>query len=73
MSFPNYDSFNQAGQQDASGAGPAAPPQQDSAMGGQVPDSSQGQFQAGNGGDPGSAGGQQQGGDAKTTLWYVLD
>lgn len=81
MSFQNYDSFqNQQGQQDAGGAGPGAPPQQDAAMGGQpmggqamggqLPDNSVGQFQGGNGGDPGSAGGQQPGGDAKTTLWY---
>ena len=71
MSFPNYDSFqNQQGQQDAGGAGPGAPQQQDPTMGGQLPDNSQAaSFQGGNGGDPGSAGGPQQGGDAKTTLW----
>lgn len=71
MSFENYGSFqNQQGQQDASGAGPGAPQQQDATMGGQLPDNSAAQFQGGNGGDPGSAGGQQPGGDAKTTLWY---
>lgn len=73
MSFQNYDTFNQAGQPDASGGGPAAPAQQDPAMGSQVAENAPGQFPAGNGGDPGSAGGQQQGGDAKTTLWYVLE
>lgn len=72
MSFP-YDSFqNQPGQQDGSGARPGAPQEQDAAMGGQMPDNAAAQFQGGNGGDPGSAGGQQQGGDAKTTLWYDI-
>lgn len=73
MSFQNYDSFNnQQGQQDAGGAGPGAPQQQDTAMVGQHPDNSQAQFQAGNSGDPGAAGGPQQGGEAKTTLWYAI-
>lgn len=71
MSFENYSSFqNQQGQQDAGGAGSGAPQQQDTTMGGQLPDNPAAQFQGGNGGDPGSAGGQQPGGDAKTTLWY---
>ena len=70
MSFQNYEGFqNQSGSQDASGAAAGAPTQQDAPMGGQMPDNA-GQFQGGNGGDPGSAGGQQPGGDAKTTLWY---
>lgn len=73
MTTPNYDTFsNQFDGQGAGGAGAGAPPQQDPAMSGQMPDNSQGQFQGGNGGDPGSAGGQPQGTDAKTTLWYVL-
>ena len=42
--------------QGAGGAGAGAPPQQDPAMGGQMPDNSQGHFQGGAGGDPGSAG-----------------
>ena len=72
MSFQNYEGFQgQPGQQDASGVPAGAPPQQDAAMSGQMPESA-GQFQGGNGGDPGSAGGQQPGGDAKTTLWYDL-
>ena len=71
MSFQNYENFpNQQGQQDAGGAGPGLPQQQDTPMGGQMPDNPAGQFQAGNGGDLGAAGVQQQGGDAKTTLWY---
>ena len=71
MSFQNYDSFQaQQGQPDAGGAGPGAPQQQDSAMGGQNPDNSPAGFQGGNVGEPGSTGGQP-GGDAKTTLWYV--
>ncbi|KAI9871568.1 MAG: hypothetical protein M1830_002736 [Pleopsidium flavum] len=70
MSFQNYESFNnQQGQQEAGGAGPGAPQQQDTPMVGQHPDNSQAQFQAGNPGDPGVAGGPQQGGEAKTTLW----
>ncbi|KAI4171999.1 MAG: hypothetical protein LQ343_003908 [Gyalolechia ehrenbergii] len=70
MSTQNYDSFQgQYGSQDAGAAGAGAPPQQDTAMGGQLPDNPQGQFQGGNGGDPGSAGGQPQGADQKTTLW----
>ena len=74
MTTPNYDNFaTQYDGQGASGAGAGAPPQQDPAMGGQMPDNSQGQFQGGAGGDPGSAGGQPQGTDAKTTLWYVPD
>lgn len=73
MSFENYSSFqNQQGQQDAGGAGSGAPQQQDTTMGGQLPDNPAAQFQGGSGGDPGSAGGQQPGGDAKTTLWYEV-
>ena len=70
MSFQTYDNFPQQGQQGDGGAGPGGPPQQDPNMGGQMPPNSTGGFQGGNGGDPGSAGGQSQGGDAKTTLWY---
>ena len=66
MSFQNYDSFQgQPGQQDP-GAG--APPQQDTGMGGTMPDPTGQQYPGGNGGDPGSAGGQP-GPDNKTTLW----
>ncbi|KAL6713939.1 hypothetical protein ACLMJK_008433 [Lecanora helva] len=65
MSFENYQNFpSQQGAQDG-GAGPGGPPQQDTQMGGQIPDSG-GQFP---GGDPVSAGAQSQGGDEKTTLW----
>lgn len=72
MSF-SYESFQaQQPQQDGSGSRPGAPPEQDATMGGQIPDSSVQQFQGGNGGDPVSAGGQREGGDAKTTLWYVF-
>ena len=71
MSFPNYEPFqNQQGQQDASNVGLGGPSQQESTMGGQMPENAGQQFQGGNGGDPGSAG-SQQGGDTKTTLWYV--
>lgn len=73
MSFQNYENFsNQQGQQDAGAAGSGAPQQQDITMVGQMPDNPAAQFQAGNGGDLGSAGGPQQGGDAKTTLWYEM-
>ena len=72
MSFQNYDSFqNQQGQQEAGGAGPGPQQQQDSSMGGQIPENTVQQFQPGSAGDPSSAG-SQQGGDAKTTLWYVM-
>ncbi len=71
MATPNYETFqNQYDAQGASAAGAVVPPQQDTSMGGQLPDNTQAQFQGGNGGDPGSAGGQPQGTDAKTTLWY---
>ncbi|KAL8950657.1 MAG: hypothetical protein Q9222_003316 [Ikaeria aurantiellina] len=70
MAAQPFDGFQgQYGSQDAGGAAAGAPPQQDPAMGGQLPENPQGQFQGGNGGDPGSAGGQPQGSDAKTTLW----
>lgn len=73
MSFQNYENFsNQQGQQDAGAAGPGVPQQQDVTMVGQMPDNPAAQYQTGNGGDLGSAGGPQQGGDAKTTLWYEL-
>lgn len=72
MSF-SYETFQaQQPQQDGSGSRPGAPPEQDATMGGQIPDNSVQQFQGGNGGDPVSAGGQREGGDAKTTLWYVV-
>ena len=70
MSFQNYENFPQQGQPGDGGPGPGGPAQQDQNMGGQIPPNSAGGFQGGNGGDPGSAGGQSSGGDAKTTLWY---
>lgn len=71
MSFQNYENFpGQPGQQDAGTVGPGVSQQQDTTMGGQMPDNSATQFPGGNGGDLGAAGVQQQGGDAKTTLWY---
>lgn len=70
MSFENYQNFpsQQAGPGPDGGAGPGGAPQQDQQMGGPMPDNS-GQYP---GADPGSAGGQSQGGDEKTTLWYDL-
>ncbi len=79
--FANYDyPQGQQGPDDASGAGPGPvpnqqqqqqqqqqQPQQPPPMG-QPADNSPGAFPGGNG-EPGSAGGPQQGGDAKTTLW----
>lgn len=70
MSFQNYEFQNQPGQQEAGSAGPGGQQQQDTAMGGQMPENAGQQFQGGNGGDPGSAGGPQ--GGEKTTLWYVM-
>ena len=73
MSYQNYESFQgQPGQQDAGGPVSGVPQQQDTAMSGQMPETPGAPFQGGNTGDPGSAGGQQPGGDAKTTLWYVI-
>ncbi|KAI9817245.1 MAG: hypothetical protein M1827_001358 [Pycnora praestabilis] len=76
MSFPNYESFQgQQGQDqgfdqkmDTSGGGNGASQQQQTPMG-QQSGNSPAPFQGGNTGDPGAAGGPQQGGDAKTTLW----
>ena len=69
MNFQSYDSFqNQGGQQDGGNAGPGGPQQENNPMSGQQMDQSPAGFQ---GGEPGSAGGQQ-GGDVKTTLWLVL-
>ena len=73
MSFENYQNFpSQQGGNIAqeAGPGPGGPPQGEQpginqAMGGQMPDNGT-QYP---GGDPGSAGGQPQGGDEKTTLW----
>ena len=67
MSFQTYENFpSQQGGQDAGGAGAGAPPEQ---MGGQMPGSTGNQYEGGDSGQPGSAGGQPQEGDAKTTLW----
>lgn len=65
MSFQNYDNFpSQQGGQDA-GPGAGGPPQQqDSQMSG-----GGGPYEGGNNGQPGSAGGQSQDGESKTTLW----
>lgn len=68
MSFENYQNFpSQQGGPDG-GVGPGGPPQQEQQMGGPMPDNG-GQYP---GVDPGSAGGQSQGGEEKTTLWYDL-
>lgn len=72
--FPNYDFQNQAGGPEEAGAGGPMPNQQQQQPPmGQPTDTSPGAFQAGGNGEPGSAGGPQQGGDAKTTLWWVTD
>jgi hypothetical protein len=74
MSFPNFGEQGfpgQQGGQQEGGAGPGGPqqPQDGTPLGGQMPmDQSGGQFPTGNG-QPGSAGGQPQDGDQKTTLW----
>ena len=73
MSFPNYEyAQGQPGPDDAAAQGATAAQQQQPPHGQQA-GSSPAPFQAGGSGDPGSAVGplQQQGGDAKTTLWYV--
>lgn len=69
MSFPNYDAFQgQQHSEDPASSGVAGAQNQQNPMA-QAPGSSPAPFQGGNGGPPGSAGGDQQGGDSKTTLW----
>ncbi|TKA79824.1 hypothetical protein B0A49_00746 [Cryomyces minteri] len=70
MSFQNYgEQFQgQQGSEGAGGPGAGGVQQQQAPMDHQM-DESQGQFQGGNPGAPGSAGGDQAGGDSKTTLW----
>jgi hypothetical protein len=72
MSFQNYDSFQGQGQPTEEGGAPsgASAQQQQQPQMGQPIENSQAQFQGGNMGAPGSAGGEQSG-DSKTTLWYV--
>lgn len=66
MSFQNYEFQNQ---QD--GSTPAgAPPSADTNMTGQA-DPSPAPFAGGTPGEPSAAPGPQQGGEGKTTLWYV--
>ncbi|KAI9719283.1 MAG: hypothetical protein M1812_003613 [Candelaria pacifica] len=75
MSFPNYEAFqgqqgpeqNMRQEMDTTGSGAGAPQQQQTPIGQQGGESSS-SFQGGNPGEPGSTG-DQQGGDAKTTLW----
>lgn len=78
MSFPNYEAFqgqqgpeqNMRQDMDTTGGGAGASQQQQTPIGQQGAESSS-VFQGGNSGEPGSTGDPQQGGDAKTTLWYV--
>ena len=70
MSFPNYDAFQgQQHSEDPASSGATGAQNQQNPMT-QAPGSSPAPFQGGNGGQSGSAGGDQQGGDSKTTLWY---
>lgn len=67
--FPNYEFQNQQGAEDNGANNPTqVPPQQQAPPMAQPSDSGPAPFQ-GAGADPGSAGGPQAGGDAKTTLW----
>ncbi|KAI9798623.1 MAG: hypothetical protein M1825_005047 [Sarcosagium campestre] len=66
--FPNYEfPQNQPGAEEAGGAGAGQGQQQQPQMS-QPNDNSPAPFQGGSG-EPGSGGGPQHGGDAKTTLW----
>jgi hypothetical protein len=65
MSFQNYEGFQGQGQVPEQ-TGP--PPQQQPDMG-QPINNNGGGFPPGNMGAPGQGGSEQQGGDAKTTLW----
>lgn len=72
MSFQNFETFqNQHGAADSAAAGTGAPATADSAMAGQS-DPSPAPFQGPASGEA-SSGSAQQGGDAKTTLWYVIE
>lgn len=66
MSF-NYDNFQGQQHSEEPNSGVGGAQNQQNQMG-QAPGGSPGPFQGGNGGAPG-AGGDQQGGDSKTTLW----
>ncbi|KAF2174904.1 mRNA binding post-transcriptional regulator [Zopfia rhizophila CBS 207.26] len=69
MSFQNYDSFQGQQPTEQTGApGGAGAPTQQSEMA-QPIEGGAGQFQGGNMGAPGGNGPEQQGTDAKTTLW----
>lgn len=72
MSFQNYgDSFQgQQAPEEAGGPGAAGGQPQQPPMG-QSMEASPGQFQAGNGGAPGTSPTGQQQGESKTTLWSV--
>ena len=70
MSFQNYDQFQAPHGADETGASGAAPPQQQQPQLGQQIEGPPGQF-----GQPGlgsPSGGPPQGGESKTTLWYVF-
>lgn len=68
MSFPNYDNFSgQQHSEDPAASGAGTQNQQNPMA--QAPGGSPAPFQGGNGGPPGSTGGDQQTGDSKTTLW----
>ncbi|GAB7356062.1 hypothetical protein MBLNU459_g6679t1 [Dothideomycetes sp. NU459] len=70
MSFQNFgDSFQGQQNPEEGGAPGAAGAQPQQPQMGQPMDAQPGQFQGTPGGAPGSAPPQQQGGDAKTTLW----
>jgi hypothetical protein len=70
MSFPNFDySQAQQGPEEAQGGGVGAPQQQQTPMGQQPGENAQRPFQGGGSGESDGAGGPQQGGDSKTTLW----
>lgn len=70
MSFQNFDTFqNQHAAADSAAAAGAVPPT-DTSMTGQT-DPTPAPFQGPTSGEPSAAGGAPQGGEAKTTLWYV--
>ena len=71
MSFQNFDTFqNQHGAADGAANPTGAPAPADSTMTGQ-PDPSPAPFQAPATGEAPATAANQQGGEGKTTLWYV--
>lgn len=72
MSFQNFDTFqNQHAAADSAAAAAGGAPPPDTTMTGQT-DPTPAPFQGPPSGEPSAPAGAAQGGEAKTTLWYVV-